>query len=54
MGTNFSDLVLGTSHQAAIDYKNPSTAEVEIAAVYLGGCKSFAQFLILDQSWVTK
>ena len=54
LGTNFSDLVLGEAHQAAIDYKNPDSAEVEITAVYLGGCKAFGQFLILDKSWVTK
>lgn len=54
IGANFSDLVLGKAHQAAIDYKNPHSAEVEITAVYLGGCTSFGQFLILDQTWVTK
>ena len=54
LGTNFSNLVLGASHQAAIDYKNPHSAEVEITAVYLGGCTSFGQFLILDETWVTK
>jgi len=53
-GSNFSDLVLGEAHQAAIDYKNPHSAEVEITAVYLGGYTSFGQFLILDESWVTK
>ena len=53
-GQNFSTLVLGKPHQAAVDYKNPVTAEVEITAVFLGGNTKFAQFLILDQSWVTK
>ena len=54
VGMNFSELVLGQPHLAAINYKNPLSAEVEITAVYLGGNKKFAQFLILDQSWVTK
>jgi len=53
-GMNFSSLVLGKPHQAAVDYKNPITADVEITAVFLGGNTKFAQFLILDQSWVTK
>lgn len=53
-GLNFSNLVFGAPHQAAIDYKNPLSTEVEITAVFLGGCKSFGQFHILDGSWVTK
>lgn len=53
-GSSFSQMVLGQAHSAAVDYKNPHSAEVEITAVFLGGCTKFGQFLILDQSQVTK
>ncbi len=53
-GTSFSELVFGQPHRAAIDYKNPLSAEVEITAVFLGGSTTFGQFLILDGAWVTK
>lgn len=54
IGSDFSELVLGKPYQAAVNYTNPHSAEVEITAVFLGGNTKFAQFLILDQSWVTK
>ena len=54
IGTNFSQLIFGAPHQAAIDYTKPVTVNVEITAVFLGGGASFGQFLILDQAWVTK
>lgn len=53
-GGDFSEMVFGEPHKAAIDYANPLSAEVEIKAVFLGGNGKFAQFLMLDQSWVTK
>ena len=53
-GMSFSKLVFGEAYQAPIDYKNPVSADVEFTAVYLGGSTTFGQFLILDQSWVTK
>ena len=53
-GLSFSNLVFGKSHQAAIDYKKPLSAEVEITAVFMGGGTTYGQFLILDRSWVTK
>ena len=53
-GIGFSQLVFGEPYRAAIDYKNPLSADVEITAVFLGGSTTFGQFLILDQSWVTK
>lgn len=53
-GTSFSELVFGSPNHSAQKYTEPLTEEVEITAVFTGGSTGYAQFLILDRSWVSQ